>query len=183
LDWDADRKRFRRNIPDYRTLFWRFFKCALDPDIPLQIVWTDPKLYPNDFRASEDHFDPFGAHITHFEQNHSCVTARDRTVWARTSTGYDPSTPKPSFSPLFENPQFRPCMAELASQLGSQTGSRGLNGAWQWAFACCSSTRSLVMCARTRIWRTRPSAHCSSTRTFGRCSRSRNFGCCARSRI
>jgi len=35
---------------------------------------------------------------------------------------------------LFQNPQLT-CLAELPSQLGSQTGSRGLNGAWQWAFA------------------------------------------------
>jgi len=34
------------------------------------------KLYPDDFRAYEDHLSPFGAHITHFEQNQSCVTAR-----------------------------------------------------------------------------------------------------------
>ena len=37
MDSNADRIRFRRNIPDYRTLFWQFFKCALDRDIPLQI--------------------------------------------------------------------------------------------------------------------------------------------------
>ena len=76
------------------------------------------------------------------------------------------------FGSLIQNPQLM-CLAELTSQLGSQTGSRGLNGAWRWAFARCSRTRSLVMCARTRSWRTRPSAHCFRTR---------NFGCCARSR-
>ena len=114
-----------------------------------------PKLYPNDFRASEDHFDPFGAHITHFEQNHSCVTARDRYPRTR------------NFG----------CCARTREH-----GSRGLKGVWQWAFARCSRTCSLVMCDRTRIWRTRPSSHCSSTRTFACCFRTRNFGCCVRSR-
>ena len=44
---------------------------------------------------------------------------------------------------LFQNPQLT-CLAELTSQLGSQTGSRGLNGAWQWAFACCFRTRNFL---------------------------------------
>jgi len=35
--------------------------------------------------------------------------------------------------PLFQNPQLT-CLAELTSQLGSQTGNRGLNGVWQWAW-------------------------------------------------
>jgi len=35
--------------------------------------------------------------------------------------------------PLIQNPQLM-CLAEVASQLGSQTGGRGLNGAWQWAW-------------------------------------------------
>ena len=37
-----------------------------------------------------------------------------------------------NFRPVFQNPQLT-CLAELTSQLGSQTGSRGLNGSWQWA--------------------------------------------------
>ena len=46
--------------------------------------------------------------------------------------------------PLFQYAQFRPCMVELTSQLGSQTGSRGLNGTWQWAFVCCFRTAILA---------------------------------------
>jgi len=34
---------------------------------------------------------------------------------------------------VFQNPQLT-CLAELTSQLGSQTISRGHNGAWQWAW-------------------------------------------------
>ena len=51
-----------------------------------------------------------------------------------------------NFGPLFQYAQFRPCMVELTSQLGSQTGSRGLNGTWQWAFACCFMTRNFGYC-------------------------------------
>ena len=47
--------------------------------------------------------------------------------------------------PLFQYAQFRPRMVELTSQLGSQTGSRGLSGAWQWAFVCCFRTRILAV--------------------------------------
>jgi len=38
-----------------------------------------------------------------------------------------------NFRPLFQKPQLT-CLAELTSQLGSQTGSRGVNGVWQWAW-------------------------------------------------
>ena len=34
---------------------------------------------------------------------------------------------------LFQYAQLT-CMVELTSQLGSQTGSRGLNGSWRWAW-------------------------------------------------
>ena len=38
-----------------------------------------------------------------------------------------------NFGPLFQNPQLT-CLTELTSQLGSQTGSRSLNGSSQWAW-------------------------------------------------
>ena len=47
-----------------------------------------------------------------------------------------------NFGPLFQIPQLT-CLAELTSQLCSQTGSRGLNGAWQWAFALAVGVRPL----------------------------------------
>jgi len=62
--------------------FWWFFKSAVDRDVPLQMIWACPSTV----RMLSRHFSVISAT---FEQNQSCVTARDRTIWTRTPTGYD----------------------------------------------------------------------------------------------